>query len=395
MKLLKSYLTLIFSLGIFSILLVPTFVYANNITDTHTLVVLPKAQTINEDYFAAGETVALLGTVNGDAYVAGANVIIEGIVNGDLLVAGGTVTIRGKVTQDVRVAGGQIIVSGDIGRNLTTAGGSVTITDGAGIAGSLVAGAGNLSVFAPIGKEANIGGGQVILANTIHGDLRAGVGQLTLTPTAKVLGNLTYWSEEKAHIDSASQISGKTTHNLPPQPSKEEQAAREKATKNAAEGFSFAFNIVAFLSALIVGLLLITFMPVYTQQTATMVLKKPLLSLGVGFLAMLSAPVIFILLFITIVGIPLDLILLAGFLIFIYLAKIFVAVAIGQKVFILMNKKIVLGWTLVAGLIIYSILSWIPFLGFLFWMIAGLMGLGSIFLEIKDVYSELRKKKLI
>jgi hypothetical protein len=52
----------------------------------------------------------------------------------------------------------------------------------------------------------------------------------------------------------------------------------------------------------------------YTYQTADLILQKPLQSLGLGFLSIVIAPFIFILLLITVIGIPLDLILLMGFL---------------------------------------------------------------------------------
>lgn len=377
---------LLFSLGIVS---VPLTVYAESNT-SH--IVLAKNETVNKDYFAAGNTVTLSGTVNGDAYVAGRNVIVEGTVNGDLLAAGGTVTIRGKVTQDVRVAGGQIIVTGDIGRNLTTVGGSVTITDNAKVNGSLVTGAGNLSVFAPIGKEANIGAGHATLGNTIHGNVQAGVGQLTLLPSSNVTGNLTYWSDKNALIDPEASVSGTTTHHYPPNQHNEQ---REKAVKTAFAGISVGFTIFSFLAALVVGLLLITFAPIYTEESAKLILKKPLLTLGIGFLSIVLFPFLFLLLLITIIGIPLDLLLLAGFLMLLYLAKIIVGLAIGQKVFSYLDQKVALPWIFIVGLIIYYVLSLIPLLGFIFWIIAGLMGLGALVLQKKYMYTNFRKKNLL
>ena len=280
----------------FTLLLVLTFPL-KALADTNGSsqnVVLQRNEVINKDYFAAGETVTISGTVNGDAYVAGGNVIIEGEINGDLLAAGGTVNIRGKVRDDVRVAGGQIVVSGEIGRNITTVGGSVTIADSAKINGSLTAGTGSLSVFAPIGKEANFGAGQVTIGNIINGDVQAGVGQLTLTPLSQITGNLTYWSDLKAQIDPGAKVIGKITHNIPPKPPVKQKDVSTNA--GALFGAGIAFTLISYLSALIIGLLLIKFLPVYTQQTASIVLKSPLQSLGIGFLSILFAPFIFILL---------------------------------------------------------------------------------------------------
>lgn len=372
------------------VIAVPSDVLAKN-DDASTNIVLQKNQTINKDYFAAGDSVTLSGTVNGDAYIAGGNILVEGDINGDLLAAGGTITMRGKVRDNVRVLGGQIIISGDVGRNVTTLGGSVTIADAATINGSLAAGTGNLSLFAPIGKEANFAAGQATIGNTINGDVQAGVGQLMLTPSAKIFGSLTYWSEQKAQIDSNAQVSGKTIHNLPPQEMRQDPA---KDTA-AATGFFTFFTLVSFISTLILGLLLVKFLPVYTKQTANALLQKPFLTLGVGFLSVIIVPIFAIFLLITVLGIPLGLILLVSFFIMVYLAKLFVGVALGTKILQLLNKKASLSFAFMIGLIAYYVLTLIPLLGFIFWMIAGLMGLGAILIERKQMYTSLRKKNLI
>lgn len=372
-----------------SVFALPMSAFAQSNTPAN--VILPKDQTINKDYFAAGESVTLSGTVNGDAYVAGTNVIIEGTVNGDLLAAGGTITIRGIVTQDIRVVGGQVVISGDVGRNLSIGGGSVNITDSAKIGGSLTAGAGNLTIFAPVSKDVNIAAGQATLGNTVSGDVQAGVGQMTLTSSANVLGNLTYWSESTAHVDSTAKITGTTTHNLPPQVTKDPKITDKTPSFL---GINWAFNFWSYLGALVVGLLLSLLVPVYTQETVRIILEKPLHSLGIGFLSLVLAPFAFIFILITVIGIPLDLILLAISLILIYLAKIFFSIALGEKVSELANKKLSLSWTLVVGISIYYILSIIPILGFVFWMIAGFIGLGASLIEIKKLYKKLLAKSL-
>jgi cytoskeletal protein CcmA (bactofilin family) len=358
-----------------------------------TTVVLRQDEVVVKDYFAAGDTVTLSGTVNGDAYVAGGNVIVDGTVNGDLLAAGGNITIRGKVRDDVRVAGGQVMVSGSVGRNITALGGSVTVADTASVSGSLTGAAGSVAVFAPIGREVNIGAGQLTLDTLVNGDVQAGVGQLTLTPNAKVTGDLTYWSEEKAQIAQGAVVTGKSVHNLPPRYDEDKRLDMKKNEEWG--GINPVFNLFSFLAALVVGLLITTFMPVQATRTADTLLKKPLLSLGVGVLSMVLAPFLFVLLFVTLIGIPLDLILLAGYLLLIYLAKIFVGIAIGMKSMELINKKIGLGWSLVVGLFIYYVLTMVPVLGFFFWMLAGFAGLGAVLIDRKNTYIEFREKKLI
>lgn len=351
-------------------------------------VVLPKDETVNKDYFAAGETVTISGTINGDAYIAGGTVNIEGEINGDLIAAGGIVNLRGNVRNDARVAGGEIIVSSQIDGNLTALGGSINVTDAANIGGSLVSGTGNLAVFAPIGKGATIGAGNATLGDTIGGDITAGVGQLTLTPNAKVSGDLTYWSDQDVQIQSGAQISGKTTHNIPAKPSKDQP---KKAFASAAIGF----KIVSFISALIIGFLLIKFLPNFVEQTKKVIDQKLLISIGVGFLALVLTPIVFIILLLLVVTIPLALILLVGFLITLYLAKIFVATWAGHRISKIFGWKIGNFLSFFLGLVVIYIISLIPFIGWLIWLLVVLTGAGAIFQIKLNSYKQLRSKNLL
>lgn len=388
----KKIATIITLLLLTPFLLVTVASAANNETKPR-VVVLAKDEVVNKDYFAAGDSVTLSGTVNGDAYLAGSNVIVEGTVNGDLIAAGGMVDIRGNILNNVRVAGGQIVVSAKIDKNLTVAGGSVNITDSAKIGGSLVAGAGTLSVFAPIGKSVNIGTGQATFGNTIGGDITAGAGQITLTPNAKVSGDLTYWSQSPAQIQPGAQILGKTTHNLPP--AKVVERARPARILGIFTGVSLAFKIVGLLSALIIGLLLLKFFPIYTQRTVDVIAQKPWASLGIGFLTAVLTPIVLVILLITVIGIPIAMILLVTFLVVAYFAKIFVSLVFGQKFLQLFGQKIGSGWSLLSGLVIYGLITVVPILGWIVTILVVLFGLGAILLEEKDFYSQLKSKNLI
>ncbi|MBT7553078.1 hypothetical protein HN670_01245, partial [bacterium] len=52
-------------------------------------------QTIDHNYYAAGQNVEIYGTVNGDLFLAGQNIIIDSEnINGDIFAAGSTLTIK-------------------------------------------------------------------------------------------------------------------------------------------------------------------------------------------------------------------------------------------------------------------------------------------------------------
>jgi len=378
-------------ISIVTLLLLPlvltSSIFAQQIERSEVTLV-EKGEVINQDYFAAGEKVTVAGTVNGDAYLAGGNIIVEGEINGDLMAAGGTVIVRGKISQDVRVAAGQIVISGEVGGNITSLGGSVTITDSAKVNGSLTAATGNLSVFAPIGKGATIGVGEATISNIVGGNIQAGVGSLTLGPNAQIDGDLTYVSENVADIQSGAQISGKTTHNLPPKPDKEKAA---KAITAAA----LIFKVISFVAILLIGLLLLKFFPTFTNKIAQTIEQKPRAALGFGLIAVILAPILIVLLLITVIGIPISLILLFAFLITLYFSKIFVSLVIGKKTFKWINQKAGDYQALFVGLIIYYLITALPIIGTIVSILAILAGVGAVLIIKKELYSQFRSKKLL
>lgn len=370
------------------LLAVPTLVFAQNNQQQTTI--LPKTETVNHSYFASGNQVILSGTVNGDAYLAGGSVFVDGTINGDLLVAGGNIDIRGNVAGNIRAVGGQTTVGGEVGRNVSIAGGSVNISPGAKINGDFVAAAGSASIFGPIAKGATVTTGQTTIGSSIGGDVNA-TGQINLTSGADINGNLTYLSTIPAQIDPAAKVSGQVTQNQPPPGAK----AAPEAAAGAFAGAKFLFSLMSLVSYLILGLILFSFMPVFGRETSRMLMERPWMSLGIGFLITIIIPIIIFLLFITVLGIPLAFFLIALFVIGVFLSKLIVALAIGRWVLGLFNSRGGLLWALVAGLIIYEILAFIPIIGWLVTLLAMFFGLGALYLERKQFSDSLRSKKLM
>ena len=239
-------------------------------------VTLPSESVVTGNYITAGSTVRVSGTVQGDSYVAGGDVTVDGTIDGDMVVAGGTVSVTGKISQNLRVMGGNVEISGTVGRNVSVAGGSVTITQTAKIGGSVVGAGGEIVINAPVQKELDVAGGQVMIGNTVTGDVRAAVGQLTLAPGASISGSLTYWSRKDAEIQPGANVAGPVVHNVPPgAPNGSEQFFRS---------VSITAKILGFLSALVIGLLMLYLFPNFSKNTAALVLKRPWAALGWGFL---------------------------------------------------------------------------------------------------------------
>lgn len=352
---------------------------------------LQRGEVVDKDYFASSGQVTLSGTVNGDAYVAGGNILVDGVVNGDLLVGGGNVNVTGTVANNIRVAGGNVTISAKVGKNVTAVGGSVEISNSADISGSLVVAGGNIQVLGPVGKEMNLAAGQATLGSSVGSGVYAAVSQLTLSPGAKINGDLTYVSRNRANISPEASVSGKVTQNLPPP----QPTVPPGGLVAFFSGLFIWFKVVSFIAALIVGALVLLLFPNFTQETAGTLREKPWLSLGIGFLAMIVTPAVVVLLLLTVIGIPLGLIFLAVYLIGLYLAKIFVAVVVGGLIMQALGNKDRWYLALILGLLIYYLLTLIPVAGWIVSLVVFAVGLGALAVSTRDFYRQLSSKKAV
>lgn len=374
---------------VLSLLVLPLRVFSQENLRQGEVVTLGKSEVINKDYFAAGESVNLSGTVNGDAYLVGGNITVDGTVNGDLIVAGGDINILGTVNGNVRMAGGSIVTSGHVTRNFTVLGGNVNFTPEARLDGSLVGGVGKVSLNAPVGKGVTLGAGQVVVNNSVGGDINAGVGEFNLNPNAHVQGNITYWSQNNLQVAPEASVAGQTVHNFPP------QSNRAEEVEEGARAIGSFFKFISFVSTLLIGLLFLRFFPIFSQKVVDQINNRPWYTLLMGLLSFVIVPILFLVLLITVLGIPIALILLVGFLIATYISKVFVSLLIGQKVLGLLNQKSSIYWAYVLGLLLFYILSLVPVLGGLITGIIMLMGLGAFLIQKKEEYRDLRSKKII
>lgn len=221
-------------------------------------------------------------------------------------------------------------------------------------------------------------------------DVTAGVGELAVGPSATISGSLTYWSDQNADIAQEASISGEVIHNLPPDRGfdQNEMIAFFSALKTG-------FSVFNFLSLLLIGTLLAWLAPNYLKMVASKIPQRPWATLGIGFLVLILTPIIVGLLFLSLIGIPLALLALVLYIFLIYIAKVFVAIFIGQRVFGYLKKETSLIFIFLIGLIIVTALELIPVLGGIISLLITLFGLGAIMQAKLTSIKNLKKQKLL
>jgi hypothetical protein len=354
--------------------------------------ILNSNEIVQKDYFATGNYVAVHGTVDGDVYLVGGSILVDGTINGDIIALGGQIVIEAKKVNNIRAMGGSIIInSKEVSGNATLGGGQVDIAGATTIKGSLVAGAGELRIGGPIGKGAHVAGGQVSILSSVNGDVFAAGNKIILSPDAKISGNFTYWSKNKIELAEKTQINGVVTQKTPPNV--------ERVKNGSMVAFSsikIVGAFIGFVTAIIFGILFIYLLPNYSTNVVKTINSKFWKNLGVGFLTTILTPILFIVLLITVIGMPFSFLLIFSYLILAYFAKIFISMAIGQKVFkYLKAKNSSTVWAFIVGLFVYCLISLIPLIGGVFSFLAMLFGIGALLITKKDYFILLREKKII
>lgn len=385
-------------------------------------IVIAKDEVINDDLYLAGNEIMVEGTINGDLMATGEIVIISGKVTGDLFVAGNSVTVSGEVGDDLFAAGMAVTISPSawIGDDVVAAGASVEARSGSQIDGDFLAAAGQVLASGAVDGDLKAGANRLRLEGVIGGDAIVRVGSmdddfstdfyrgpdvpampfvpggLTFGPEAKVTGALEYTSPEKADI--ASTIVAQVTHKLPPM---DQELSHEFARRNGPS--SYIFNQIRRTVALLfIGLLIAWLAPRWITRTAELLKNRPLPSLGIGLVALVASPIMFV----TATGVVIvtaiifgalsmfnltGLTLLAGFpllgLVFVaflfvvgYLCQSIVAYLVGHwilgKVRPEWNDKIY--WPLLLGLLILALLFAVPIAGGFLQFLVVLVGLGAL-----------------
>ncbi len=343
---------------------------------------ITKDELINDDIYFAGSSVIVDGTINGDLVAAAGEIRVTGTINGGIIAAGGSIIVNGNVSGDIRAAGGEVRIGGDVGDNVLAFAGQFILEKDARIARDLTLGAGNAVIDGAVNGNINGGASELEMRGVTKGNVTLGIdNNIKIFSGATIGGNLEYTAPHQGEISGI--VSGKTTY-------KETPVKKEDLTSKM-EG-----EILGYFWLLVIGIVSLMLAPGLTQKNSDSVPVKPLKNLLWGLMFLIITPIVVILLLITVIGIPLSLIVLVIYIIFLYISRICVGFWVGQYVLKKLHKETrfkVL--TMALGLLIVFIGINLPIIGIFIHLVILLIGLGAIILTEYDVYQKLKEQKII
>ena len=376
---------------------------------------VPSGTEVDNDIVLYGPSVTIDGKVLGDVLAIGQDVVVNGTVEGSLYTLGENITINGEITGSVYAASVffDLGETGRLDRNLFYLGISLATAPGSVIARDLYTICLGFTSGGELGRDmkAIIGPVEIIqkIIEWFNKQFRNpgsswAPGLPGVFPSfAQASGldqDLTFDILKPDPARSLTPVS----QELRPHTAQSEKPITQTSSTLSDFGYWLLGRLKSFVTLFLVGLVMVWLLPKPTKRWSEQAQKKPFRSLGFGFVALVVGLVGALLLAIAILILSLilgaftlyDLAFITASLGFaslglafavfwmlaVYVSKALVAYVIGVVIlqrFIpkAAHNKIL---SLALGLLIYVLLSGIPYFGFIFAILAMLLGLGAIWL---------------
>jgi cytoskeletal protein CcmA (bactofilin family) len=340
-------------------------------------------EVIDDDLFVAANSVHIAGQVTGDVFAAGESVRVTGEVDGSVFAAGRDVRVTAEVGGSAWTAGQTVSLSGPVRRNAAAAGQTVVIEEGADIGRDLHAGGGTLDLVGSVGRLASLAGQTATVRGDIGGALKFNGDSLTLGPGASVAGDLMHCCTGKLDIAPNALIGGQTRDVTPP-PSPEAEPPKPSSPVMPA--------IFLFVTVLACGAAGIAAAPRFFVGAANAVGSRPWWNLLLGLLALIVLPITAAVVCVTVIGLPLGIVALVLWGAGLLLAGVPVGTSVGRWLLAKLGSVGPSAYAgLFLGLLLLTLVGFVPYLGGLTKVLTVLFGLGAYSRAAKGVLVDMRQ----
>ncbi len=289
--------------------------------------------------------------VDSDLYWAGDTTnISQTEVGGDIIAAGNSIeTNSTNVAGNVRAAANSLVFnSTKIAKNATVAGNTVRFGQGTSVNGLYIA-ASDASFYGTA-KCLHIASSTAIIDGTVEGDVEISAATVVVGDNAKITGKLKISSSTEPSISQSASINAK------------EISVNSGAMAGLLTGITAAFMIalvVVILSTLVMSVLIAALLKRPVNASAEMFQTSPAGVLITGFVSIIVAPLVCVLLLVFTVTIPLSIALICAIIALLCVAVPFTCAAVGKMLFKNMNS--ILSALIIAA--IAGVLTLVPFVG--------------------------------
>lgn len=256
---------------------------------------------LHEDFYGAGRAVRVQAAVDGDVIVAGQTVDITDVVTGDVMATGETVTLVGKLRDDVRVAGRTVMLTGEVGDHAILAGETVKLSSASRVGSFAWLAGREIEVGGVIGGDLTVTAESLHITGAIGRDVWIDASRVTIGEHARIDGDISWPAGHAPQIHAGAQIHGRQIERAAP----------------PSQGWLRPFLgwlILGSLTLMVLTATLVATMRPLMQGAAAIARARPGRAIGVGLLTLLLTPIAGALALATVIGAPVGVALLLGYM---------------------------------------------------------------------------------
>ncbi len=335
----------------------------------------------SEEIFTIGDEIDIKGGMENEFIGIGRKIAAHTDVEGDFIGIGFNVNFSGNAASDVYLVGSTIDVEGTVKGSLTSFGKNIRIN--APVYGNLRASAENITIAANVKGKTILWGKEILISGEFDDIVLYG-NNLVFAPGTSIKGNLTYNTPEKMDL-SQIDIRGEIKWTRPIT-----EVAKEKTRIDIIKRF---YN---FFSLLFPAMTMLWLFPNLFKQTSNIAGKKFIQSFMAGLSFIILTVIAMLVVFITIIGAPLGLIIAFFFFSSLYIARIFPAIFVGRMILFKMRER-TLKWVIATliGIFLFTMISFNPTAKIFINVISIPAGFGALFMGRAGLIKRLRKEEIL
>lgn len=323
-------------------------------------------------YVGAGRS-NISSFVEADLTIISGESVISNEVTGDVSVVGGGIDFIGKVEGDLRIIGGSVSVSGEVGGDLLVVGGDVFVSKNAKLSNDILLVGGKINFEGASPEKIKIVAGEVYINGELNGQSEITAQSLMIDSSSIINGNFSYYSPQKFIQNDGAQIWASVNYN------KINTLRDTGLIKKTIVNFLNFWLLLRFITTLIIAFILIYVFRVFVVEVNKIISNSFWKSLLAGFLTTILLPILFVFLIITLVALPIGFLLMLTFIFLMILSPAISGIFLGSLLRKWFGKKefIVDFHSATVGVVVYTLLQFIPIIGDLLRFVLILTALGA------------------
>jgi hypothetical protein len=361
--------------------------------------VLNIKEKIEGDAYLAGQTIRIQEKIEGDAIIAGGVIDMDSNISQDAIIIGDKITINQEIGDDIRVAGNIVIIKGNVKGDVVAFAETLIIDKDATISGSVLAFVSKFQLDGKVNENINIVSTDSSITGTVLRDTNIRTANFNLEGT--LAGKTEFVAEQNVKISESAKFKNTVNYgytkelDLKPNLAEgvtskldsdilQEKTTRQDIMKNMFSGM-LVFRILS--AALVIFIIYILLGKFISKATKNLENSKDFRKAFLYGILLFFLPIsIIILLFVSLIGIPLALFVTFAYLSLIFFSQSITSLIIAQWLnhkYDLKQPRIQIFLVALGIYTLIYLLKFIPIIGVAIGLILTYIAFGALIIEYR------------